>query len=226
MVIEPASNAASQTVLNLHRGDLPRYTTRTIHEGKGYQSTVLLLRVGDVDVAVKDFSCTPLLFRLFIAPLLVRREVRVMRHLQGVPGIPRCYGRIDAVAFAMEYIEGTPIARYSRGELPPEVFPRVQEVIDRMHEHDVAHCDLKRRSNLILTPQGRVYLIDFAAAIIGNRRCKPFSNWLQRQMVEVDNKALPRLKKFVAPELLTAEDRDKLENPTGLEKLARRLLNR
>jgi len=49
---------------------------------------------------------------------------------------------------------------------------------------------------------------------------------LQREAARVDDKSVPRLKKFVAPELLTADDRHKLENPTGLERWARRLLNR
>jgi hypothetical protein len=51
-------------------------------------------------------------------------------------------------------------------------------------------------------------------------------NSLQRQMAAIDDKSVPRLKKFVAPELLTAEDKAKLEHPTFLEKMARRLLNR
>jgi hypothetical protein len=70
-----------------------------------------------------------------------------------------------------------------------------------------------------------VYLIDFAAALIG-RKWRPVVSWLQRHMAEVDDKSVPRLKKFVAPELLTEEDRARLENPTTLEKWARRLLNR
>jgi predicted Ser/Thr protein kinase len=217
----------------LQRSDLERFAKRIIHQGSGYQSTVTLLEFpphlpgGEVEFAVvKDFSETPPAFRRFIAPLLVRREVRALQFLRGTPGVPHFFCRIGQLAFAMEYIEGTPIATFSKGELPPEVFPRVQQVIDEIHSRGVAHCDLKRRTNLILTPQGTVYLIDFAAALIGNRPFHPVTNWLQRQMVEVDNKSLPRLKKFVAPELLTEEDKRKLENPTVLEKWARKLFNR
>jgi len=45
-------------------------------------------------------------------------------------------------------------------------------------------------------------------------------------MAAIDDKSVPRLKKFTAPELLTEEDKAKLEHPTFLEKMARRLLNR
>lgn len=199
---------------------------RTIHAGRGFQSSVFALDWNGTRAAVKDFSRTPPIFRFFVAPLLVRREVAALKALDGTPGVPRFLGQIDRMAFALEFIEGTPLDRFAKGELAPEVFPKVQAAIDAMHERGVSHCDLKRRSNLLLTPDGEVFLIDFAAAVIGNRPFHPFANWLQKQMALVDDKSVPRLKKFVAPELLTSEDKWKLENPTGLEKWARKLLNR
>jgi hypothetical protein len=78
----------------------------------------------------------------------------------------------------------------------------------------------------LVTPAKQVYLIDFAAATIGNRPLRFFSNWLQKKMAEIDDKSLPRIKKFAAPELMTEADWDQLNNKTGLEKLARKLLNR
>ena len=94
-----------------------------------------------------------------------------------------------------------------------------------MHARGVAHGDLKRRSNLLLTPDGKIYLIDFAASLV-SAPFSPLKNWLQKQLALVDDKSLPRLKKFVAPELLTDDDRSKLETPTALERWARKLLNR
>jgi len=213
-------------ITNLRRRDLQSAIQRVIHQGRGSQSSVYLVEVDGQQAAVKDFAATPPWFRRFVAPYLVRRELRALRVLQGTPGIPQVYGRIDRHAFALEYIEGTPMAKFKTGELAPEVFARVQRVIDAVHERGVAHGDLKRRSNLILTPDGEVFLIDFAAAVIGQRPFRPLINSLQKQMAAIDDKSVPRLKKFVAPELLTAEDKAKLEHPTFLEKMARRLLNR
>lgn len=210
----------------LTRKNIKQFISRVLHEGKGYQSSVYLVEHNGLRLAVKDFSNTPPLFRIFIAPYLVRREVRALQHLKGTPGVPRYHGRIDSLAFAMEYIEGIPISTIDRGDLPADVFPRIQEVIDGIHARGVSHGDLKRRSNLILTPTKDVFLIDFAAALIGGKRLHPLQNWLQKQMAHVDDKSLPRLKKFVAPELLTEADLYKLNNPTMLEKWARRLFNR
>ena len=210
----------------MNRRELKAKTIRVVHQGKGYQSSVYEVDWNGTRAAVKDFSGTPLPFRLFIAPWLVRREARALRWLNGTPGVPRYLGRVDRLAFALEFVEGTPLDRYAKGELPDWVFPKVQAAIDAIHERGVSHCDLKRRSNLLLTPDGEIFLIDFAAAVIGRRPLHPFANWLQREMARVDDKSMPRLKKFVAPELLTDEDRHKLETPTGLEKWAKKLLKR
>ena len=212
--------------LKLSRRNLQQHIVSVVHCGKGYQSSVYLVEIDGRKFAVKDFLNTPFLFRAFVAPFLARREAKALKHLAGAPGVPQYLGRIDARAFAMEYISGTPIANFGMGEIAPEVFPRIQEVIDGIHARGVSHGDLKRRSNLILTPDHQIYLVDFAAAVIGRRPLRPLLNWLQKQMELVDNKSLPRLKKFVAPELLTEDDKEKLNNPTGLERWARKLLNR
>jgi predicted Ser/Thr protein kinase len=210
----------------LKRRDLERVTLRVIHRGRGYQSSVFLVEIDGQQAAVKDVSQTPRAFRLLVAPWLLKREARALQALRDVPFVPQFFGRVDRHAIAMQYIEGTPIADFKMGELPAEVFPRVQAAIDAIHARGVSHGDLKRRSNLLVTPQNDIMLIDFAAATIGKRRFRPFSNWLQGQMARIDDKSLPRIKKFAAPELMTEEDRFKLENPTGLERWARKLLNR
>lgn len=210
----------------LKREDLDKVTTRMIHVGRGFQSSVRLIEIDGARAAVKDYIHAPRAFRTFVAPWLLNREERALRVLDGTWGVPQCFARIDRCALAMEYVEGTPMDRYSLGELAPEVFEAAQKTIDAIHERGVSHCDLKRRSNLILTPYGDVCVIDFAAAIVGRRALNPFANWLQREMAQVDNKSVPRLKKFVAPELLTDDDKHKLATPTVLERWARKLFNR
>lgn len=211
----------------IRRHEIEECCVRVIHRGRGYQSSVYLVEKEGVQVAVKDFAQVPNnAFRHVVAPFLVARESKALRALNGTKGVPRFFGKIDRWAFAMEYVEGTPIADFKAGELDAAVFPRVQEVIDEIHRRGVSHGDLKRRSNLLVTPTQQVYLIDFAAATIGNRPLRFFSNWLQKKMAEIDDKSLPRIKKFAAPELMSQDDWDKLNNKTGLEKLARKLLNR
>lgn len=216
----------TDSLAGLTRRNLQEHTTRAIHRGRGYQSSVYLVEMDGVRAAVKDFSQTPIRFRRFVAPLLVAREVRALRALDGTAGVPKLYKKIDQLAFAMEYIEGTPVADFEEGRLDPVVFPRVQAVIDEIHRRGVSHCDLKRRSNLIVTPENEIYVVDFAAAVIGKKPLRPLTNWFQKRMAEIDDKSLPRIKKLAAPHLMTPEDWAKINNKTFLEKLARRVLNR
>jgi predicted Ser/Thr protein kinase len=216
----------SHPISKLCRADIEKNVVRVIHQGKGLQSSVYLVEVGGQLAAVKDFAGTPPRFREFMAPLMVCREVDVLRLLDGTPGVPRCFGRVDRYAFAMEFIEGTPIADFPAGVLAPEVLDKVRAVIDAIHARGVSHGDLKRRSNVLVTPDGRVYLIDFAAALVGNRRLNFFVNWLQKRMAEVDNRALLKMKKFAMPDLMTEDNWDRLNTPTTLERWVKKILNR
>ncbi len=92
-----------------------------------------------------------------------------------------------------------------------------------MHARGVAHGDLKRRSNLLLANDGAIWIIDFAASVVARG---PLSRKLMKAVAEVDDKSLPRLKRFVAPELLTEDDQWKLDNPTTLERWVKKLLGR
>jgi len=213
-------------MIQLRRSDLKTNLVRVIHQGKGLQSSVYLVEVGGVRAAVKDFASTPPKFRRFVAPILVGREIKALKHLDGTPGVPRFYGRVDKLAFAMEFIEGKPIADFAAGEVSPQILQNVQQSIDAIHERGVSHGDLKRRSNLLVTPDEQVYLIDFAAAVVGKRKVNFLLNWLQKRMAEIDDKAISKIKKFSAPDLMTSADWDNLNKKTILEKWARRLLNR
>jgi len=207
----------------MNRKQFQQQIIRPVHVGKGFQSSVYLVAWQEEEVAVKDFARSPKWFRRIVAPFLVGREVRALRHLSGTPGVPRFVARVDRLAFAMQYIEGTPLSTFERGQIAPEVFPRIAQSIEAMHARGVAHGDIKRRSNLLLAPDGEIWIIDFAASIIASG---PFSKRLMQAVARVDDKSIPRLKKAVAPELLTPEDLWKLDNPTRLEKWAKKLFGR
>ena len=187
------------------------------------QSSVYLVECDGEPLAVKDYARVPVRLRNSVAPLLVARERRALLHLDGTPGIPRYFGRIDALAFAMQYVEGKPLDLFHAGEVSETVFARIEAAIDAMHARGVAHGDLKRRSNILVTPDQQIYLIDFAASVVARG---PLSTRLMRALAEVDDKSVPRLKLHVAPETLTDDDRWKLAHPTTLERWARRVLGR
>lgn len=198
---------------------------RVLQQGRGVQCSIYLVEEGQKAV-IKDYAGTPPFFRNVIAPYLVRREVRALETLQGVPGVPRFYGKIDRHAFAIEYIEGLPISELDETALNAELLERVQQVIDGIHARQVAHGDLKRRTNFLVNSQQQVVVIDYASAVIGKHWWRPVTNWVQKQMVEIDNKAVAKIKKLGAPAQMTEQDWELLNRPTSLEKWARKLLRR
>ena len=109
----------------MNRTEYQARIIRPIHVGRGFQSSVFLVEWNGEPIAVKDFAQAPKWFRRLVAPILVAREVRALKHLNGTPGIPRLVGKVDRFAFALQFIEGTPISTFGRGELAPETFPRI-----------------------------------------------------------------------------------------------------
>jgi predicted Ser/Thr protein kinase len=197
-----------------------------LHQGHGVAASIYLVEIDGQKAVIKDFSATPFFFKNIIAPYLVRRETQALRALQGVPGVPRFYGKIDRRSFALEYIDGKPISELAPDELNEEIFARVQQVIDCIHERQVAHGDLKRRTNFMVTARKEVVIVDYASAVIGGHWWRPVTNWVQRQIAEIDNKAVAKIKKLGAPDLMTPQDWDLLYRPTSLEKWARKVLKR
>jgi predicted Ser/Thr protein kinase len=210
----------------LSRSIIESAPRQIVHQGHGVGASIYLIEMEGRKIAIKDFYNTPLLFKNLIAPYLIHRETRALQRLQGVRGVPEFYGRLDRFAFALEYVEGKPISELAPEELTQDIFVQVQQAIDGIHERHVSHGDLKRRTNFIVTPDGRVIVVDYASAVIGGRWWRPVTNWIQQQMAQIDNKAVAKIKKLGAPDLMTQQEWELLNQPTSLEKWAKKLLKR
>lgn len=210
----------------LSRSGIESATRQVLHQGHGVGASIYRVEMRGQQFAIKDFANTPPLFRTVIAPYLLRRETRALQRLQGVSGVPKFYGKIDRLAFALEYVEGKPISELAPGELTQGICARVQQAIDGIHERQVSHGDLKRRTNFLITPDNHVVIVDYASAVIGGRWWRPVTNWVQQQMEQIDNKAVAKIKKLGAPNLLTQQEWNLVNKPTTLEKWVKKLLKR
>lgn len=102
------------------------------------------------------------------------REIKILSHLKSVNGVPTFYeGFTDSENWylILEYIEGhtleeyvpqTPNGYLSENEAV-EIGQQLASLLQKIHERNIIFRDVKP-ANIMLTPHGKLYLIDFGIA--------------------------------------------------------------
>jgi hypothetical protein len=103
----------------------------------------------------------------WIGRWLLRREKRFHQRVDGVEGIQRWVAQISDSAYALEYLDGRTLDTF---ESPPgeggQFFDELRRLIDALHARQAAYCDLHKRSNILVRPDGRPALIDFQISVL------------------------------------------------------------
>lgn len=194
-------------------------TIEILRQGSWAKPDIKSVAYGSDRAVLKDFSDKLWPVRL-LGRRQVAREMRALRRLQGIAGIPRCYGEAGRIGILMEPIEGERITRWcrrKRDQVGP-MFEKLQRLVGQIHARGVAHIDLRKRDNILVTEDGRPCIIDFNASVCfdpagaGARFLFPF---LRR----IDNSAVLKWKFRLAPELLTEEESAQHRFMTRLRRL-------
>jgi len=189
----------------LTRAQLPSAVTGYIKKGAWNKADILKVDVAGETFAVKDYAakCAPVRWS---GALQLAREVKAYRRLAGVPGVPRFHGALDRHAIIIEYVGGIRLPKFhARHGGVPRVAERIKELLGSVHERGIIHGDLRSRDNILVTPSGELYLIDFSSATV----FEPGS-WASRAIFprfeRAEQRALLKWKVALAPEELTAEE--------------------
>ena len=157
---------------------------------------------------LKDFSGKSWPVRLF-GRVQIRREARALNRLRGMKGIPALHGRVTKLGLLMEKVEGERITRWCHehpGEVT-EMFERLDGLVSQMHARGVVHVDLRKRDNILISPDGQPHVIDFNASFClapGSIRERIFFPMLRA----IDFSALLKWKALISPGTLSpAEQR-------------------
>lgn len=202
--------------------DLKTHTVATFRSGAGSRPDVLRVRVDDRDAVLKDHNGCDRWFSWILGPVLTWRETRALKRLRNVAGVPELYAVLGPRALLIEYLPGIPITRADNGRNWADFFARLEALLDEMHRHGVAHCDLRSPTNTLLGDDNRPYLVDFVGAVLQARSWNPIGRWIFDQFCVADRHAVMKLKALVAPELLTEREHSLLRQPgSALEKTAR-----
>jgi len=136
-----------------------------LERGTRAQADLLQIDLGAGPMIIKDYSRKRGLRRV-LGRIVVAREVRAYRRLGEISGVPRLIGRIDAMALAIEKVNGKQLGRHpERSNGGPAKLARLREIIDRIHATGMVHWDLRARENVLVTPSGEIFVLDFASAV-------------------------------------------------------------
>lgn len=213
--------------------ELPMISHRLARKGRKkdlcstrpFQARVYLTRIDRHTAVVKDYNDQFFLFRLLVSRQLVRRELKAYQRLDGCPGTPRLLAQLDGCGLILEYIPGKLLSKMDPQQLSPEVFDRLRELVEEMHRRGVVHRDI-RRKNILITPAGQPFLIDFNTALAREPGYRPINNWFFRLFREIDHQTLLKIKDSFFPGFLTLEERTRLDRPLPLLRLGRFLRRR
>lgn len=194
---------------------------RSFRTGQGSRPDVLLVEKDGEKAVLKDHNACDPVFGFVLGRLLVWRETKALKTLRGTNGIPDLIKRADRRALLMTYAPALPV-KQRRDEVDWETyFPRLSNLVERMHAQGVAHCDLRSPNNVLVDESDNPYLVDFVACVFRGAEWNPLSRWLFKRFCQVDRSAIAKLKKRYAPELLNDVEKELLQSESLLERSAR-----
>jgi len=188
--------------------NLPEKQIGVLRQPTNTRPIIRLVEDNGVQGVVKDFSVNGFIYRNLIGRFLLWRESYVYKRLKGIKGVPAFYRKISGLALVVSKAPGKDLEHFSEGEsLNLEFFQKLIRLIQKCHEHGVAHCDLKRSSNILIDESGNPHLLDWAAAILEKEFCLYPLTIIYKKFIADDFKAVIKLKMRYCPQEITDEEK-------------------
>jgi len=200
-----AHNPRPERLRAPRREELDGADLRWLKKGGPTKADLKIVDLGQGRLVVKDFSAKAAWVR-WIGRLQIARECRAYRWLGPMAGIPRFAGRVDAHALAMEWIDGELLAFLPERRLDGVAMRgKLREVVDRLHDAGLVHLDLRGKDNVVLAPDGGVYVLDLAAAVWFRPGSWPHRLCF-RWFVRTDEAAMLKWKRILSSDPYTDEE--------------------
>ena len=186
------------------------------------QGTILHYRGDGLDLIVKSAMGRGLLHAVRQRTLL--REYEAYRRMEGLQGVPRCHGLVAGRYLVLEFIRGTPYREASWADRD-RWFEEFLAVLRAFHARGVSHGDLKSKSNIMVTDDGKPCVIDFGTAFLFKPGFHPLNNRLFEYGRRMDINAWVKHKYHGRYENIAGEDLELLDY-SAIEYWVRRLSGR
>jgi len=136
-----------------------------LRDGRWANARVELVDIGGSRWVVKDFAARAWWVRNSIGRLFVRRELSMLRRLQGIDGVPSSAFRLDPYAIAFRYIEGESLGRVSPERQNGAYFAALEGLLRAVHARGIVHLDTRGTGNVLMRSDGTPAVIDFQSAL-------------------------------------------------------------
>lgn len=172
------------------------------------QGTLLRYREGGLDLVIKAAMGRGVIRALRERTL--QREFVAYQRLEGLQGVPACHGLVAGHYLVLEYVRGTPY-REAEWDDRARWFEELLLLLKAIHARGVAHGDLKSKSNIMVTAEGRPCVIDFGTAFVEKAGFHPVNNALFRHARRMDLNAYVKHKYHGRYEDAQGEDLELLD---------------
>ncbi len=191
------------------RAQLATAERELLRDGRFANARVERVCIDGVDWIFKDFSSRAWFVRHGIGRLLLGREVRALRRLEGLHGIPSRAFRVDAFAMAARYVPGRTLGRVETEDrrMSADFLAALESLLQQVHARGIVHLDTRGGGNLLMLPDGAPGIIDFQAAV--STRWMPA--WLRRWFEGMDLGGIYKKWLQYQPEAMGAQRRARFE---------------
>jgi len=146
----------------------------------------------------------------WLARGLLRREAKALAALPDINGIPRLL-RHDSQTLLRSFLPGT--AMHVGRPQNAAYFRDAARLLRQIHTAGVAHNDLAKEANILLSEDGAPAFVDFQLACCSARRGRLF-----RIAAREDIRHLLKHKRTYRPDLLTTRELAILDSPSSLSR--------
>jgi hypothetical protein len=147
------------------RSEFERARGEVLNQGRWANAVLYLYRKNGEPWVVKDFRPRNLAVRETIGAWLTRRELRGLKRVAGIAGVPVDAFRLDRHALAYRYVAGKAIAGLGAGSLPTEFYGALERLLQQVHGRGIVHLDVRNARNILVDERGRPLLLDFQSHV-------------------------------------------------------------
>jgi RIO-like serine/threonine protein kinase len=165
---------------------------------------------GELPVVTRDLRSSRLWLR-FLARHLMAREAAALAQLTGLAGVPRLIG-YDRYTLKRSWLDGRPMHQSRPRDV--RYFMAAAKLLRRLHRRNVAHNDLAKEPNWLVTPDGQPAIIDYQLALHAPTRGRLF-----RMMAREDLRHLLKHKRTYCSCRLTAREKRILATPAPISRI-------